>query len=66
MVQFCTATQFLHTLFLSFFPPHLEPKLHSGSRWKRFADPDVDAFDVEGIEQLYHLLDTTVGTRTEV
>ncbi|XP_054723455.1 putative extracellular sulfatase Sulf-1 homolog [Uloborus diversus] len=34
------------------------------SRWKRFAaEPEI--FDVEGIEQLYQLLDATVGTRTE-
>ena len=38
----------------------------SGSRLKRSASHDVEDFDVDSITQLYHLLDTTVGTNTEV
>ncbi|KAG8198487.1 hypothetical protein JTE90_017353 [Oedothorax gibbosus] len=36
----------------------------SGSRWKRFVE--LEEFDVKGIEQLYQLLDTTIGNKTEL
>lgn len=43
-----------------------ETSFGSRPRWKRSSPvDDLDEFDVEGIEQLYHLLDTTVGTKTE-
>ncbi|GBN50215.1 Extracellular sulfatase Sulf-1 [Araneus ventricosus] len=41
-----------------------DSKLSSGSsRWKRFVDQDT--FDIKGIEQLFQLLDATVGNKTE-
>lgn len=36
----------------------------SVSRWKRFAE--IEEFDIKGIEQLFHLLDATIGNKTEV
>lgn len=39
---------------------------YSGTRMKRSAEPYIEEFDVEGISQLFQLLDTTVGTKTVV
>lgn len=50
------------TNLVYFFPV----AFYSRSRLRRSVLPDLDDFDVEGIEQLFHLLDTTVGTKTEV
>ncbi|CAL1294489.1 unnamed protein product [Larinioides sclopetarius] len=41
-----------------------DSKLSGSSRWKRFADRET--FDVKGIEQLFQLLDATVGNKTEI
>ncbi|GFX15457.1 extracellular sulfatase Sulf-1 [Trichonephila clavipes] len=42
-----------------------DSKSSGRSRWKRFADTE-ETFDVKGIEQLFHLLDTTIGNKTEI
>ncbi|GFQ85230.1 extracellular sulfatase Sulf-1, partial [Trichonephila clavata] len=42
-----------------------DSKSSGHSRWKRFADPE-EPFDVKGIEQLFHLLDATIGNKTEI